>query len=204
MLISRLTPKTLYFLLLIMLTPYLHCHELEVTVCVDKFSGVPQKNNINILKTPQLSTKPYVLATPTAKKKIRKLSLNSNWCKKNYVCYSLKLDEKRLRKKTSILTAVPYNVRMAIGNPSYKLPSENQLLSFQGPFMEEVGQNWRYNEIATVSIKKINSQRFDVSFQNFIHPFSPIDFDIKVRTQKWAVVDNKYGSALIRIDRSLN
>jgi hypothetical protein len=101
---------------------------------------------------------------------LEQTSIDVSWCKKNYQCFVAFLPVSSLQVGTLL----------AYSDLENKAFSPTVLTQF--------------------SFQKINTQKYLIDYEHFLHPVKRIDFNIKVKAQKWSVVDNKYGSALMRLD----
>lgn len=175
MLIQRVTKikSLISFIITFSLGQYLYAQKNDVmlTVCINNNA---RSNAIS--KSEFHPSFEYAVAHALEQDKLSSLALNTSWCKKNYTCYQAALPDKLIKKPVMILTPTHTTTEQPISIVS------------------------NYHNLTELFISRINSQRYNIKFTNFTHPHQQLNFDIKVRAQKWAVVDNKHGSALIRLD----
>ena len=191
-----------YFIIAFSLaTPsYSKAEHFILTICFDNNAHLPKKENYYIYKSDFVPSYQYALAHHVKNKNLSSLALNTSWCNKNYTCYRATLPSDMAEKQTVLITStilLPQKEEQEL-HPLHPIVNNQTIMSSCQKI--SLMQSWRYHHLTNFHISQINSQRYDIKFTNFKHPQQKLNFDIKVRTQKWSVVDNKYGSALIRLD----
>lgn len=181
--------------------------DLKLTVCFDNQCSLDLQKTFLINGQDSLGREPVIFFQKLTSREKRVLSLPAA-AREQYSCFQSRLDRSKLKKNHGLVFAQSSPQNRAIFTHEAPLPPGTfdlqyaNIFSTQDQFTTHPTHErwWNYQRLASLSMKKISAQKYALQWEHFRHPHHNLDFQIKVNLHKWAVVDNKYGSALIRLD----
>lgn len=193
---------------------------LEVTICFDKNSPSEPYSNFSMApyfpSEPNKFSKEKILFPKKITKKNRSTLCPSLPYKilKEYSCFHFGVEKiPAIGKSVGVLTKKLHflsyfedqslNLENSFNLFESQYLSEifkKELLSTHFHFSSALNTYWSYKYLTHLHLKKLSGQVYGISLKKFSHPNQPLDIEIKAHLHKWSIIDNKFGSALIRLD----